>query len=279
MRGRAAATTGLPSPHPRPPPGRRCPPPARRGARRSARTMDFIRDLAGWRRGCQGWGTSRVPPQRGRGALRQLPRVCTRVHMHIRSQVCTHIHTRRAKPPTHLQAPRTLPARPSAAGSTRCPWKGGGGGGWQGAHRSGVRPAPPSTPPPHYSLAMQEEGSRHHTGHPTAGREKGCCAQRRLMGRGCWGGTRGSGGVADARGTTGCRAGGGGGCGRAGRGTACSGRAAPREHVPCGKGGAQALAKTVIPSPKWRAWTPDMGGPPQPGCHPRPGRGSWSPFV
>lgn len=65
-------------------------------------------------------------------------------------------------------------------------------------------------------------------------------------------------GSVGAKGMGGCRDGGG------GQGVACSGQAAPQEHVPCRKGG-QASMKIGIPSPKRCART--AGGPVL-GCHP-----------
>lgn len=153
------------------PQGQGAPPSARRGAQHSARTMDFIGDLAGWRRGCQGAGTPQVPLQRG-GGLRQLPRVCTHTHTGVHTQ--THAEQSPPTPPSPLQAPRSPP---SAVGSIHCPWKAVGSGRGTFWLASGLlAPAPP------HSLAMQEAGGQAQAGHPTARWWKGCCAWQRVLG-------------------------------------------------------------------------------------------------
>lgn len=215
----------------------------------------------------------------GQGGAQAAPAsMHTRAHAHTLPGMHTHTHTQ-------SKAPHPSAGTPDSPSPSQCRgehplslerrwwwWVAGSPSEWRQAC------SPQHTPPPlQLGHAGRGEPAPHRAPHGREGEGVLCPAE--VDGEGVLGGHAWERGCCGCSGHHGVQSWGGGGCGRAGRGTACSGRAAPREHVPCGKGGAQALAKTVIPSPKWRAWTPDMGGPPQPGCHPRPGRGSWSPFV
>lgn len=236
------------------------PPSARRGAQHSARTMDFIGDLAGWRGGCQGAGTPRVPLQRG-GGLRQLPRVCTHTH----TQVCTHRRMQSKAPPPLCRHPVPPPVLWGASTVPGKQWGVAGGG--RGTFRfvSGLlAPAPP------HSLAMQEAGGQAQAGHLTARWWKGCCAWQRVLG------VLGGAGV---QGHSGCSA----HPGVQGWSSMQWASGPTRTHAMQergGEGGVQALAKTGISPPNSVPGPPTWPwGIPELGCHPRPGRGGRLPFM
>lgn len=239
-----------------PPWGTRCPPPARRGSRCSAHTTDFIGGLAGRRRGCWGAGTRRnhgtglgQRPRHPVGTFRCAHTCDTRAgtHVFMHAHPCARAHAYPSTAP-HTSAgsdartersPHTpLPPSQGRFGATTPGWvcwvaavpKQGGDtvpslARWQGATQRGGQPLRP--------LA----GWPCRGGDPTVGTGWHRAAVGGVGGAGVRArGGRGAGGA-------------GGGDTVAGQGVACSGRAAPREHVPCRKEGGQALAKTGIPSP------------------------------
>lgn len=143
---------------PLPPWGGGAPPPARRGGRRSGRTIDFIQDLAGRRRGCHGVGTPRILHRYrhsgagGSGSSHRYAHACTCPC----APRCAHAHTHRAKPPTQPRAPRTPQPSPVPWGASAAP----GREWWRvaGSHQHGVGPAGPCSP----SVLQGQEGPAPH---------------------------------------------------------------------------------------------------------------------
>lgn len=215
--------------------------------------MDFIGDLAGWRRGCQGAGTPRVPLQRGGGA-QAAP---TSVHTHTRTQVCTHRRMQSKAPPDSPSPPQAPRSPPVLWGASTVPgkqWGVAGGGRETFGLASGLLlPAPP------HSLAMQEAGGQPHAGHPTARRWKGCCARQRVLGVLGGAGVQGHSGCSVHPGVQGW--------------SSMQWASGPtRTHAMQERGGevgGASIGKNWHFSPKQRAWTPNMAlGDPRVGVPP-----------
>lgn len=188
--------------------------------------------------------TPQVPPQRGRG-LRQLPQICTRVHMPMRSQVCTCTHTQSKAPHPSTGTPHA-PAHPSTVGSTHCPRERVVAGGREPS--AWCQACWPLQTP-----GDAGQGCQPHTGHPMAGRETGAVPSRDRWG--CWG-MQGSRGAVGARGHPGVW----------GQGTVTglgeeqhAGVEWPHENTCHAGRDAQAVAKTGIPPPNDVPGTPHVG--------------------
>lgn len=177
----------------------------------------------------------------------------TSVHTHTHR--CAHTDACRAKPPHPPQPSAGTPFPPPVLwGASTVPGKQWGVAGGPFGWRQACWPPHPLTAWP-----CRKRGARPRPGTPRHGGGRGA-----VPGRGCWAcwEVQVCRGTAGAWRTLGCKA-----------GAACSGQAAPQEHMPCrkgvGRGGGASIGKNWHFSPKQRAWTPNMAlGDPRVGVPP-----------